>query len=99
MRRTGSVLGKRSAISREAIADTTAITGLKSNIARAPRSAAPTDRPGWPAAAAGLSHRRRRHRRARPEPDQIAPRHVHRHSLVGGVGPARMRSWHNPGGW
>jgi hypothetical protein len=38
MRRAGSVLGKRSAISREAIADTTAITGLKSNIAKPPRA-------------------------------------------------------------
>jgi hypothetical protein len=37
--------------------------------------------------AAGLGHRRRRHRRARPEPDEIAPRHVHRHPLVTGPTP------------
>jgi hypothetical protein len=39
MRRAGSVLGERSAISREAIADTPAITGLKSNIARSDKGA------------------------------------------------------------
>ena len=94
MRRAGSVMGSARP-SQRSDADTPAITGLKSNIARPPRYAArPVGRTDGRIAATWPS---------RPEPppssspprscdlDEIALRHVHRHPLVR-AGPARKRS-------